>query len=54
VLLDIQMKESTQMKRMVLKGGYRRLEKTMFQSKSLCQKHQQLMNVILYELDLNR
>lgn len=39
--------------RVVLKGGYRRMEKTMFQSKSLCQKHQQLMNIIMYELDLN-
>jgi len=40
--------------RVVLKGGYRRMEKTMFQSKSLCQKHQQLMNIIMYQLDLNR
>jgi len=40
--------------RVVLKGGYRRMENFMFQSVSLCQKHQQLMNIIMYELDLNR
>lgn len=37
VLVDIQMRVNTN-KRVILKGGYRRMEKTTLQSKSLCQK----------------
>jgi len=37
MLVDIQMRVNTD-ERVVLKGGYRRMEKTTLQSKSLCQK----------------